>query len=508
MEPPPPVPVVADAAVVQPTGSTDVRVDKRVELISILHRYGGGNEYRLAPASAYVTAVDKTFAPFKDHPAVRATAQLRAKHGITFDAPIIFAVHLDDKLELVNAAELPLLDARWKGVDVEAYAKLVREFAADTKLDAFVDAHRELYVQKAKQLRDLVDAENPVGFFDALFGQRTKTRYIVVPGLLNGTRNFGVRATLPDGSEEFYQVLGDHGGAPDLALLVHEMAHSYVNPIFERHHVQLAAAGESLFRHVAEAMRAQQYVNWQTLLNESAVRAVVVMFMRERKGDVVAAKQARDEMRASFLWIHELEEVFRKYRRGRATYPTFDAYMPKVIAFFDELAKQYETSPPKLPFIGPFDAVLRSDYVLVLPKDGAAATYAKKLPFFANKQVTTELVDGKSIVAYGTTESNPAVAKAAAWALWKITADGIELGDKKLAGKNLVLVACWFRRDDPARGIAVYAAADEANLVGINHTLKHGGRDWLVAKKTAKGYEVVETGDWPVENGTWVPFTK
>ena len=504
MEPPPPVPVVADAAVAR--GSTDVRVDKRVELISILHRYGGGNEYRLAPANAYVVAVDKAFGPFKDHPAVRATAQLRAKHGISFDAPIIFAVHLDDKLELVNAAELPLLDARWKGVDVEAYAKLVREFARDTKLDEFVEAHRELYAQKAKQLRDLVDAENPVGFFDTLFGQRTKTRYIVVPGLLNGTRNFGVRATLPDGTEEMYQVLGDHGGAPDLALLVHEMAHSYVNPIFERHHAQLAAAGESLYAHVAEAMRAQHYVSWQTLLNESGVRAVVVLFMRERKGDVVAATQARSEIRASFLWIHELEEVFRKYTRDRATYSTFDAYMPKVIAFFDALAKQYAKSPPKMPFIGPFDAVLRSDYALVLPNDGAAATYAKKLPFFANKQIASDIVDGKSIVAYGTPESNPAVAKAAAWAIWKITPDGIELGDKKFAGKNLVLVACWFRRDDPSRGIAVYAATNEADLVGINHGLKHGTRDWLVAKKTAKGYEVVETGDWNVENGAWVPF--
>jgi hypothetical protein len=68
-----------------------------------------------------------------------------------------------------------------------------------------------------------------------------------------------------------------------------------------------------------------------------------------------------------------------------------------------------------------------------------------------------------------------------------------------------VLIATWFRGDDPTQGIAAYAAANDADLAGIN-SLRHGPRDWLVAKKTAKGFEVVETGDWPVDANAWVPF--
>ena len=505
--PPKPQPAIADAAAPATRRTADVHVDKRVELLSILFRLTGANEYRTAPMSPYVADVDKTFGKFRDHPAVEASAALRTRHGIAFDAPMLFAIHLDDNFQLRNPGELAELDARWRGVDVDAYAKLVRAFATDTRFDAFLARHAGLYEQKAKQWRDVVEAEQPIGFFEELFGPRPKARHIVVPGLLTGTRNFGVRVTLADGSEELFQILGATGGPPDLALLVHEMAHSYVDPLIAKHAAALRPAGEALFARVADTMRAQHYVDWQTVLDESGVRAVTVLFMRERKGDRAGAAQARNEMRAGFVWIHELVEMFRKYHRDRTSYRDFDAYMPKLVAFFDELAQQYATAPPKLPFIGPFDAVVRSDYVLVLPKSGPVVAYVDKLPFFTDRPRAHAVVDGKAIVAYGTPASNPAVAQAAAWGLWKITDAGIELGAKRFAGDHLVLVACWFRRDDPSRGIAVYAAADERDLVGINHGLKHGGTDWLVARKTAKGYEVIEAGDWPIENGAWVPFS-
>jgi hypothetical protein len=119
---------------------------------------------------------------------------------------------------------------------------------------------------------------------------------------------------------------------------------------------------------------------------------------------------------------------------------------------------------------------------------------------------TLDETAGKSIVAYGSPSTNLLVGQAAAWGLWTIADDHIELGGKRIEGKHLVLIACWFRRDEPSRGIAVYAAADEKDLVGINHGIKHGMTDWLVARKTETGYEVVETGDWPVENNAMVPF--
>jgi hypothetical protein len=492
-------PVVADAAIVTaPSTPLEIRVDKRVELVSIVFRLAGSPEYNRSK-TPYAQGVDKSFAAFKNHPAVAAAAELRKKHGISHDAVMILAVHLDDELQPVDVAELPSIDPRFTGVDIAPFAEKLRDFAKVAPFAKFYEMAAKVYDPAVAKLRETIGGEDIIGFFDGFFGKRPNGKYTAGPAMLAGSHNFGVRH-----GEHFYQLLGDNA---TLDVIVHEMAHSYINPLFGRHAKALEPAGTALFPLFADAMQRQSYANWQTMFNESGVRALVVTFMRDRKGDRAAAAQARNEMRSSFLWINELVEVFRKYPRGSDA----DAYMPNVVAFFDGLVKQYNGKPPPMPFMGPFDAIYRNDRALVLPKSGAVADYAKGLPFLKGVPIvdeasSIEATKGKGVVAYGTPENNAAVAQAAAWALWKITPDGIELGAKKFAGKDLVLIATWFRRDDTTRGIAVYASANEANLVGINHGLRHGPNDWLVAKKTAAGYEVIEAGDWLFENGAWVPF--
>ena len=89
------------------SAASDVRVDRRVELVSIVCALAGFGEYTLGKVNPYRTEVVAAFRPFLSHPAVAMAKQLRAEHGIGYDAPMILAVHLDDQLQLVNAAELP-----------------------------------------------------------------------------------------------------------------------------------------------------------------------------------------------------------------------------------------------------------------------------------------------------------------------------------------------------------------------------------------------------------------
>jgi hypothetical protein len=106
---------------------------------------------------------------------------------------------------------------------------------------------------------------------------------------------------------------------------------------------------------------------------------------------------------------------------------------------------------------------------------------------------------GKDFVAYGTPADNPVIEVVARTARWKISKDSIVLGDKTFTGPGLVLVACWYVRDDPSRGVAVYTAPDAASLVGIN-SLRHGSNDWLVARKQGAAFAILGTGDFPRGN--------
>ncbi len=322
------------------TVASDVHVDRRVELMSIVCALAGFKEYSLGRVNPYRTEMVAAFRGFVQHPAVVMARDLRAQHGIGYDAPMILAVHLDDQLALHNAAELPLIDARWKGVDAEAYAGLLRDFARDAKLDEFMAAHRDHYTKIEAVVRAAVDAESPIAWFDGVFGKRDKAHYTVIPAPMTGTYNFGVRATRPDGTLDMYQLLSidTDSGVPvvdaDLTyLLVHEMTHSYVNPHLAEHAAELGPPAQTLFAKVETKMRAQAYPTWEIFLNESVVRATTLVYFADKGGDAATAILLDRELGLGFNWTAELAELIRAYRQDHVD------YVPRLVALLARLGQ-------------------------------------------------------------------------------------------------------------------------------------------------------------------------
>lgn len=512
---PAPTPAPAPSAVT-------VKVDRRIELVSIVFRLADAPEYRTAPPqSPYVQAVDTAFRDFATHPAVARTRELR-KQGISYDAPIHLAVHLDDQLNPFGLDELAAIDKRWTGIDVAAYAAQLRAFATESKLDEFLAGQGEYFSRVESTLRTVVERENAGAWFDSFFGPREKSipgaaaprsDFVVIPGPLNGTRNFGSRATV-GGTLRMYQVLGILRGdgipATDeqtVSLLVHEMAHSYVNPLFERQHDKLEASGRHLFSLVESQMVRQAYRDWQTMLNESGVRAVTTLYMREKYGDAAGARAARSEQRLGFVWTNELVDVLRQIR---ATKQPVATHMAKVIQFFNLTTINYRTGLPKLPFLGPINAAMQQP-VFVVSTELANYVTTVRDQLFADSPLalatdkTLGEHPGRHLLAYGSPSTNAVVKNMLGHAQIKIEEDAITLGKKRFDGPGLVLVFARFRWDEPSRGVVVYTAARDRDLVDINHKLTHGERDWVVARRTAKGFEVLESADFErAVDGAWL----
>jgi hypothetical protein len=311
-----------------------VRVDRRVEVMAILQRLAAASEYLGTPTTTYVSDVTTRFRPFSEHPAVVRTRELRAQYGIAFDAPMWLAVQLDDKLYLKGRP----LDGRWANVDIDGYLVLVRDFVTATKFDEFFAAHAPYFARVEARLRGAIAKEDPTSWFDTFFGARPGAKFIVVAGMLTGTHNFG-----PHSETELYQILGmSHVDFDELPfiddalieLLVHETAHAYINPLFAKHHAELAPHGERLLARVAEPMRKQAYPTWEIMLNEQGVRAVTTRYLRERKGAAAAdAAIAREEAR-SFLWTRPLADLLGTYEAQRQQYPDLEAFMPKIVELF------------------------------------------------------------------------------------------------------------------------------------------------------------------------------
>ena len=492
-----------------PLHHSEVHVDRRVELISIVERLAGAPPYTAAASTPYVADVDRSFGSLADDPAVAATRALIEHHGISFDAPMDLAVHLDDKLALRG----PLTDERWRGIDIAGYVAKLQAFAARGQLDAFLAGHGAYFAAVEARLRSEIEREDPQSWFDALFGPRAGARTIVVPGLLEGPNNYGVRFEARDGALEMYQVIGlaepDAQGLvtltePVLELLVHEMAHSYINPMFATRRDALEAAGKAVFALVEPAMRRQSYTTWNVMLNEAGVRAVTALYVRDRKGASAATTTTREQVRLGFVWTAELTDLLAGYERGR--HGDLAAFMPELEAWLGALAARYAAHGiPQPGFLGPIDAAIQPDATFVVPAaDGPLARYVRAVHdrLFAGAPLASELPAHGHAIAYGTPASPP-IAATAARAGWRISSDGIELGSQRFSGSGLVLVACWPRDGDPQHGVVVYAAGDEADLVGIN-SVRHGSTDWLVARRTGNGFEPIASGNFPrAADGSW-----
>src|SRR5262249_2471959 len=143
-------------------------------------RLAGSPEYVRAEGP-YAAAVDKQFGPFRDHPAVQLTRDLRARHGIGYDALPRLAVQLDDGLRLGGP-----LPERWKVAGVDDFLIAARDFAAKSGFRAFLRAQAGYTGAVEKRFRDFLADRPVVGWFDATFGARPGSKYRLVPGLLTG----------------------------------------------------------------------------------------------------------------------------------------------------------------------------------------------------------------------------------------------------------------------------------------------------------------------------------
>jgi hypothetical protein len=328
-------------------------VDPRVELLSIVFRLAGNPEYNMATsASPYAERVAAHFGRFGEHAAVVQARELRAQRGISYDAVMSLAVHLADTQEL--AVKVPLdkattLERRWQPAEAEAFVGKLRSFVADTGFNRFCAEQAELYEAAGARLTAVLSERDYLGWLEQYFGQRAQAELDVIVGLLNGGGCYGVTVRPADGRDEIKAIIGawsfDEQGRPVFtdggfaATIMHEFCHAYVNPLVDKYERLLQPAGERMFRPVAAEMRRMAYGNWKTMMYESLVRACVVRHVLTHEGRPAAVKLAKVEYERGFKWMGKLVKLLEEYEADRARYPTLDAFMPRVVVFFDEYAE-------------------------------------------------------------------------------------------------------------------------------------------------------------------------
>ncbi len=346
---------LADSAPASRPTVLQATVDPRIELVSVLFRLAGNPEYNWPRTqSAYAAEVDAHFGKFKDHPAVQTARKLRETRGISYNAPMSLAVYLSDTRELIPRVPFNQpgsgIDSRWSADDARDFVAQARQFVADTKFNDFFKAHASLYTVAANQMTGHLEKSRCIPWFNSFFGPRPAVEFHVVVAMLTGGDGYGVYLQFAQGHEEVYSILGvskfdehDLPVVPDRSsVVVHEFCHSFTNRLVDQYADRLASAGKKLFAPRREIMEKQAYGEWQTMMYESMVRACTCRYVLAVQGRIEADKAALQNQERGFSWTSDLMECLQEYEEHRERYPTLDAFMPKVVQFFNEGVPRFE----------------------------------------------------------------------------------------------------------------------------------------------------------------------
>ncbi|NOU47161.1 MAG: DUF4932 domain-containing protein [Bacteroidales bacterium] len=329
-------------------------VDKRVELLSIVFRLAGNFEYNEDVFRSYVADIHSHFDKYKNHPLISFATEMRDKNGVSFDAVMCMAIYLEQppSLNPIVPFSQKIPERRWGQDNANKFAGLLKQFYSQARCEEFFKKQEGLYKIAQERFMPVYNALD-VNWYRQYYGVQPEGSLNTIIGLGLGGGNFGPKVKYPDSKEDTYAIMGtwfiDSTNKPFysvdncLPTLIHEFNHSYVNHLTKKYERDFESSGTKLFDLVKAGMGSQHYTNWQTILNESLVRASVIRYMLKHNPDGKEAKnQLISEFGKGFFWMKGLVESLGFYEKNRNNYPTLESYMPVLADFFNGVAKESE----------------------------------------------------------------------------------------------------------------------------------------------------------------------
>jgi len=340
------------------------RVDERTELLSIVFRLAGANEYTYNNLPSYAKDMDEYFNPFKEHAAIKLAQKIRSEHGVSYDAVMSLAVVLEitDSVKLNPDISLKSLDSRWTPENIKAFTLCLNQFYIDTKFRDFYLKHSLLYKTAEDKFSIILDKVD-FSWFETFYGEKSKGNFNLVLSIPNGPGNYGPKAIFNNGKEDLYAVIGcciaDSTGQPFyresvLPIVIHEYNHSFCNPLMEANYPEMQSKSDEFYKLVNEKMSRQAYGNSKTMNYEILVRACVIKYFQRRKeNEKIVKSMIATEKANGFLWIEQLVNELSIYEKNRDNYATLKDFMPEIVKLQNTLSpevskKELELNYPKI----------------------------------------------------------------------------------------------------------------------------------------------------------------
>ena len=325
----------------------DVEVSETVELMSILARTAGWDPYHMDMGGQYIEDVEAWFAPYQNHPTISYFNDIMNQYAQGFHEPMYLATAMAaDGQRVTLLCPKQYLNDNWKAADMDEFMVQLNKFYTDTRFHEFYQQHLDFYNRVLQDYRANVMRYFNQDWYAPFYGTNPEEVFRVIIGFTNGGHNYGAAHQFPGQPKENISLCGywlypndgyvydSKHGRDAATTLVHEFNHSFVNYLqdLEKNAALLGDIPQRLLE--KEYMRMTQYQSYgegSIVLNESIVRAAVILYMMQNGFSPQELQAELEENIArGFRWLPELVTAMRHYSSHRNKYPTLNDFYPQI----------------------------------------------------------------------------------------------------------------------------------------------------------------------------------
>ena len=325
----------------EPILSAEPQFNEGVELLCLVWRLMGAEEFNMCNVPKVYQSADSFFASMKNHEAVALAADYY-RSGVSYDAVTAYGVHL----VISDQGEITFDSNYVKGSDTsfDRWTNRQKEKMLPALNDFYQQSHFHEWYESLESLRQEAirsfERSNDVDFswYNRFFGPQDNLSARVLLSFLIGPNNHGHSVVLTDGTKLLTPVMGcfreSSSGKPyysdDGTTLIHEFCHPYCNPLIAKYWNSIQGKVDWVYNLVAGQMSSMAYSNGQSMMNETFVRASVVRYFMTHAGTDPEQIMQREENRG-FMLIRTVVDALGKREELQDEYATMDDFMPELV---------------------------------------------------------------------------------------------------------------------------------------------------------------------------------
>ena len=329
------------AFAMKPAHSTEPQFNEGVELMELIWRLMGAQEFSQCNIDEVDQSANTFFADMKDHDAVLFAKQ-HYRQGLCYDAIPSYGLHLVISEQgtisfnpvFVEGSD-PSFD-RWSAQQKQDMLVAVNDFYRQSRFHEWYQSWEPLREQAVAAFKESCTID--YDWFSRFFGSAQKVSTEIILSFLAGNGGYGCSVDLTDGTKLCSPVLGGVSSDSDKDIqygdmtdwVVHEFCHPYCNPLINKYWDSIDDKADAIYSQVSLMMQNQAYGNSKIMMYETLVRSCEIRYMLTHGEEDPEGYFAYEEGRG-FMLVRPLVAVLEKREQQQERYATLDDFMPEII---------------------------------------------------------------------------------------------------------------------------------------------------------------------------------